>query len=400
MARTPSGATYRWRGLDAQGRPQQGVVQASSTALASAQLRRQGIRVEHLRRQWRTHAPSIRPAEITTLTRQWSTLIRAGISLVPALQMLQRGGVGPRMSAVLEQIRLDVEGGMPLSQALQQHPAAFHPLYVSMIHAGEKAGILDTMMERLALTLEKNEALRSRVRSALTYPCVVIVVALGVLMLILLHVVPVFEDVFRSFGADLPWSTRAVLALSRAVHTGAPWGALAAIPVAVFLRRQWQQPAWQRQWHRQVLKLPGIGHMVRTSVLARWAHTLSALLAAGVPLAEALPVAGNATGHPVYARINEHLQRRVAQGGRLSEGMAHTGRFPDLLVQLCTTGEETGTLDTLLGKAAELMTDELDTRVNALSSLIEPLIILILGGAIGVILVAMYLPIFRLGQVF
>lgn len=400
MARTPSGATYRWRGLDAQGRPQQGVVQASSTALASAQLRRQGIRVEHLRRQWRTHAPSIRPAEITTLTRQWSTLIRAGISLVPALQMLQRGGVGPRMSAVLEQIRLDVEGGMPLSQALQQHPAAFHPLYVSMIHAGEKAGILDTMMERLALTLEKNEALRSRVRSALTYPCVVIVVALGVLMLILLHVVPVFEDVFRSFGADLPWSTRAVLVLSRAVHTGAPWGALAAIPVAVFLRRQWQQPAWQRQWHRQVLKLPGIGHMVRTSVLARWAHTLSALLAAGVPLAEALPVAGNATGHPVYARINEHLQRRVAQGGRLSEGMAHTGRFPDLLVQLCTTGEETGTLDTLLGKAAELMTDELDTRVNALSSLIEPLIILILGGAIGVILVAMYLPIFRLGQVF
>lgn len=400
MARTPSGATYRWRGLDAQGRPQQGVVQASSTALASAQLRRQGIRVEHLRRQWRTHDHSIRPAEITTLTRQWSTLIRAGISLVPALQMLQRGGVGPRMSAVLEQIRLDVEGGMPLSQALQQHPAAFHPLYVSMIHAGEKAGILDTMMERLALTLEKNEALRSRVRSALTYPCVVIVVALGVLMLILLHVVPVFEDVFRSFGADLPWSTRAVLALSRAVHTGAPWGALAAIPVAVFLRRQWQQPAWQRQWHRQVLKLPGIGHMVRTSVLARWAHTLSALLAAGVPLAEALPVAGNATGHPVYARINEHLQRRVAQGGRLSEGMAHTGRFPDLLVQLCTTGEETGTLDTLLGKAAELMTDELDTRVNALSSLIEPLIILILGGAIGVILVAMYLPIFRLGQVF
>lgn len=400
MARTPSGATYRWRGLDAQGRPQQGVVQASSTALASAQLRRQGIRVEHLRRQWRTHAPSIRPAEITTLTRQWSTLICAGISLVPALQMLQRGGVGPRMSAVLEQIRLDVEGGMPLSQALQQHPAAFHPLYVSMIHAGEKAGILDTMMERLALTLEKNEALRSRVRSALTYPCVVIVVALGVLMLILLHVVPVFEDVFRSFGADLPWSTRAVLVLSRAVHTGAPWGALAAIPVAVFLRRQWQQPAWQRQWHRQVLKLPGIGHMVRTSVLARWAHTLSALLAAGVPLAEALPVAGNATGHPVYARINEHLQRRVAQGGRLSEGMAHTGRFPDLLVQLCTTGEETGTLDTLLGKAAELMTDELDTRVNALSSLIEPLIILILGGAIGVILVAMYLPIFRLGQVF
>lgn len=400
MAGGKPGATYRWRGHDAQGRPQQGVLQASSTALASAQLRRQGIRIEHLRKQWWVHAPSVNPRDITTLTRQWSTLIRAGISLVPALHMLQRSAAEPHMKAILEQVRQDVESGMPLSQALHQHPGPFNPLYVSMVHAGEKAGILDTMMERLALTLEKNEALRSRLRSALTYPCVVIVVALAVLMLILLHVVPVFEDVFRSFGAELPWSTRAVLALSRAVHAGALWGALAVIPLALFLRRQWRQPAWQRQWHRHVLNMPGVGHMVRTSVLARWAHTLSALLASGIPLDEALPIAGNATGHPVYARINEHLQRRVAQGGRLSEGMTHTGRFPDMLIQLCTTGEETGTLDTLLGKAAELMADELDTRVNALSSLIEPLIILVLGGAIGVILVAMYLPIFRLGQVF
>jgi len=400
MASAKPGATYRWRGHDAQGKLQQGLLQAPNAALADAQLRRQGIRVEQLRRQWRPHAPTIRPRDITTLTRQWSTLMRAGISLVPALQMLQRSAVAPYLADVLEQVRQDVEGGMPLSQALQRHPEPFNLLYVSMIHAGEKAGILDTMMERLALTLEKNEALRSRVRSALTYPCVVIVVALGVLMLILLHVVPVFEDVFRSFGAELPWSTRAVLTLSRAVQAGALWSALALIPLALFLRRQWQQPAWQRQWHRHVLNMPGVGHLVRTSVLARWAHTLSALLATGVPLAEALPVAGNATGHPIYARINEHLQRRVAQGGRLSEGMTHTGRFPDMLIQLCTTGEETGTLDTLLGKAAELMTDELDTRVNALSSLIEPLIILVLGGAIGVILVAMYLPIFRLGQVF
>jgi type IV pilus assembly protein PilC len=229
---------------------------------------------------------------------------------------------------------------------------------------------------------------------------VVIVIALGVLMLILIHVVPVFEDVFRSFGAELPWSTRVVLGLSKAVNDGALWGALAALPLILLAHRQWQHPAWQREWHRRVLNVPGVGQLVRTSVLARWAHTLSALLAAGVPLTEALPVAGNATGHPVYARINEHLQRRVTQGGQLSEGMAHTGRFPDMLVQLCATGEETGTLDTLLGKAAELMSDELDTRINALSSLIEPLIIVVLGGAIGVILVAMYLPIFRLGQVF
>lgn len=400
MAIAKSGATYRWQGLDAQGRRQQGLLQASSPALASAQLRRQGIQVEQLSRQWWTKTPQLKTRDVTALTRQWSTLIQAGISLVPALQLLQRSAAAPHLAALLEQVRQDVEGGIPLSQALQQHPEEFNPLYVSMVHAGEKAGILDTMMERLALTLEKNEALRSRLRSALTYPCVVIAVALAVLLLILLHVVPVFEDVFRSFGAQLPWSTRAVLALSQAVHAGALWGLLAVMPMGLLLRRQWQQPAWQRQWHRHVLNMPVVGSMVRTSVLARWAHTLSALLAAGVPLTEALPIAGHATGHPVYARINEHLQRRVAQGGRLSEGMAHTGRFPDMLIQLCTTGEETGTLDTLLGKAAQLMTDELDTRVNTLSSLIEPLIIVVLGGAIGVILVAMYLPIFRLGQVF
>lgn len=269
-----------------------------------------------------------------------------------------------------------------------------------MVHAGESAGILETMMERLARALEKNAALRSKVRSALTYPAVVIVVAMAVLLLILMHVVPVFEDVFRSFGSELPWSTRAVLSLSNAVQSGALWIVPGAVPLVLFLHRQWQQPAWQRQWHRRILGIPGLGALVRTSVLARWAQTLSALLAAGVPLTEALPIAGHATAHPVYARINEHLQRRVAQGGRLSEGMAHTGRFPDMLVALCATGEDTGTLDLLLDNAAQLMAEELDTRIAALSGLIEPLIIVVLGGAIGVILVAMYLPIFRLGQVF
>jgi type IV pilus assembly protein PilC len=314
--------------------------------------------------------------------------------------MLQRSATQPTLARLLEEVRQDVERGLALSQALDRHPQAFGPLYVSMVHAGESAGILDTMMERLAQTLEKNEKLRSRVRAALTYPVVVTVLALAVLVLMLMYVVPVFEEVFQSFGAELPWSTRAVLTLSQAVSHGAPWAALLALPMLALLRRQWQQPALQRQWHRRVLGLPGVGDLVRTSVLARWAHTLSALLEAGVPLTEALPVAGRATGHPVYERINEHLQRRVAQGGRLSEGMAHTGRFPDMLVQLCATGEESGTLGILLGKAAELMTEELDARVQALSSLIEPLIIVVLGGAIGVILVAMYLPIFRLGQVF
>lgn len=400
MSSPPHIPTYRWQGTDARGQPQQGTLQASDIELARALLRREGIRVQQLERQWWSRQKPLSGKTITSMTRQWAALIRAGVSLVPALQMLQRSATQPTLARLLEEVRQDVESGLALSQALDRHPQAFGPLYVSMVHAGESAGILDTMMERLAQTLEKNEKLRSRVRAALTYPVVVTVLALAVLVLMLMYVVPVFEEVFQSFGAELPWSTRAVLTLSQAVSHGAPWAALLALPMLALLRRQWQQPALQRQWHRRVLGLPGVGDLVRTSVLARWAHTLSALLEAGVPLTEALPVAGRATGHPVYERINEHLQRRVAQGGRLSEGMAHTGRFPDMLVQLCATGEESGTLGILLGKAAELMTEELDARVQALSSLIEPLIIVVLGGAIGVILVAMYLPIFRLGQVF
>ncbi len=392
--------TYHWRGLDAQGKPHQGTLEAADAELARALLRHQGFQVDTLQRQWWSQKKPLSHRVITAMTRQWAALLRAGVSMVPALEMLQRSTPQPSMASVLEQIQRGVESGQPLSQALGQHPQVFGPLYVSMVHAGESAGILETMMERLAQTLEKNEQLRSRVRSALTYPLVVVVMALAILVLMLVYVVPVFEEVFESFGAELPWSTQVVVALSQAVAQGGPWAALSAVPVLMLLRRQWQQPAWQRQWHRRVLGWPGVGALVRVSVVARWAHTLSALLEAGVPLTEALPVAGNATGHPVYARINEHLQRRVAQGGRLSEGMAHTGRFPDMLIQLCATGEETGTLDALLAKAAELMADELDSRIHTLSSLIEPLIVVVLGGAIGVILVAMYLPIFRLGQVF
>ena len=391
--------SYRWQGLDAQGHHRQGTVQSSNAELALAQLRRQGHVVQTLQRQWRAHT-TIAPGVIAAMTRQCATLLQAGLSLVPALQLLQRSATNTAMATVLQRVQQDVESGMPFSQALAQHTDTFDPLYISMVHAGETAGILDTMLERLAHTLEKNEALRARVRSALTYPCTVIVVAVAVLLLMLVFVVPVFEDVFKSFGAALPWSTQAVLALSRALSDGALWLALLSLPLWLLVRRQWQQAHWQRVWHRRMLDVPGLGSMVRSSLLARWAHTLSALLAAGVPLTEALPVAGQATGHPIYARINEHLQRRVAQGGRLSEGMAHTGRFPDMLVQLCATGEDTGTLDTLLERAARLMAEELDAQVQALSSLIEPLIIVILGGAIGVILMAMYLPIFRLGQVF
>jgi len=397
---TRTAHAYTWRGLDAQGQVQQGMVHASDPSMARAQLRRQGLQVQTLQRVWWSRTERMPARQLSTLTRQWAALLRAGVSLVPALQMLERSAPTPTLATLMHAVRQDVEAGLALSQALVKHPRHFSSLYVSMVQAGEAAGILDTLMERLAHTLEKNDALRARVRSALTYPSVVIAIALAVLALILLQVVPVFEDVFRAFGAELPWSTQLVLALSRTLHTHALWLAVLVLAVGSLAYRQWQRPLWQRQWHRRLLALPWVGDLLRTAVVARWAHTLSALLGAGVPLVEALPTAGQACAHPVYTRVCEHLQRRVAQGGRLSEGMGHTGRFPDMLVQLCATGEDTGTLESLLARAAELMEQELDARVSALSSLLEPLIIVVLGGAIGGILVAMYLPIFRLGQVF
>lgn len=392
---------YRWQTTDAQGQAQSGIVSASNIELARAQLLRQGVHAPVLHRQWwPPHTAGISSRQLSTLTQQWATLLRAGISLAPSLQMLERSTPVPHVAQVLHQVRMAVEAGQPLSEALAKHPRHFSHLYVSMVHAGETAGILDSLMARLALTLEKNHALQARVRSALTYPAVVFVLALVVLALMLVFVVPVFEDVFHTFGAELPLSTRLVVGMSQQLNAHATWMALAALATWAYGHHRSRDPAWRRRWQRRWLALPVLGDMLRSAIVSRWAHTLAALLEAGVPLVEALPTAGQACAHPLYGRLSEHLQRRVAQGGRLSEGMAHTGRFPDLLVQLCATGEETGTLSTLLARAAQLMEQELDARVNSLSSVIEPIIVVFMGAVIGGILVAMYLPIFRLGQVF
>ena len=392
--------TYAWIARNTQGLQAQGQLRAENAELARAQLRRQGLTVTRLQRVWWSSAPRIRPRALAQMTRQLAALLRAGVPLVSALQMAARSAAEGPLQALMAAVQRDVESGMALHAALAEHPQHFSGLYVSMVSAGEAAGILDTMMERLASTLEKNEALRSRVRSALMYPCVVIGVALAVLALILVYVVPVFEDVFKAFGADLPWATQWVLNLSQWL-TGSGWFLL---PAALLLPWLWQRlqsdEVWQRRLDRWLLGLPLLGRLLRTAVVARWAQTLSALLAAGVPLAEALGPAGQACDHAVYARLSLHLQRRVSQGGRLSEAMAHTGRFPHMIVALCATGEEISALESLLARAGALMESELDDQVNGLSSLLEPLIIVVLGGLIGCILVAMYLPIFRLGQVF
>ncbi len=392
---------FAWQGRDAHGRPVRGRLHAPEAGLARAQLRRQGVQQVRLQRLWFDRPPRARPADLSLMTRQLAALLRAGVPLLQALDMLLRSLNVAGLVAVLQEVRNDVASGTALHEALARHPAHFSGLYVSMVQAGAAAGILDTMVERLALTLEKNESLRSRVRSALVYPCVVMAVATAVLVLILVFVVPVFEEVFHSFGADLPWATQMVVALSESLSTSGPLVAMGLLLALLFWQRS---PTVKRQIQgirdRWLLKLPLLGPLMGTAVVARWAQTLSALLAAGVPLTEALGPVAQACDHTVFARVTGQLQRQVAQGSRLSEGMAQSGRFPDMLVQLCATGEETGAMDSLLARAGGLMETEVDDQVNGLSSLLEPLIIVLLGGLIGGILVAMYLPIFRLGQVF
>ena len=393
--------TFRWRGLDSQGQPQSGQIQALNADLARVQLRRQGLQQVQVHRLWWSPPDRIKAKDLAVMTRQWAAMLRAGVPVVQALGMLCRSMNAKALVAVMQGVRSDVEAGVALHVALAQRPQHFSGLYVHMVQAGEAAGILDTMMERLSMTLEKNEAMRSKIRSALMYPIAVMVVALGILVLILVLVVPVFQDVFQSFGAELPFATQVVVGLSNALVGAWP----VALPLGLLLIGAAQQnsPATSRvrQWlARWWLRWPVLGPLLTTAVVARWAQTLSALLAAGVPLPEALGPTAQACDHPVFERTTLQLQRRVVQGHSLSDSMTQSGRFPAMIVQLCATGEETGALDSLLGRAGSLMESALDDQVNGLSSLLEPLIIVVLGGFIGAILVAMYLPIFSLGQVF
>jgi len=397
----PPSPTFAWQGIDAQGRPVRGRLQAQQAGLARAQLRRQGIEALKLRRLWWAQPLRVKPADVSLMARQLAALLHAGVPLLQALHMLSRSLNSATLVEVVQQLHLDVGNGLALHQALAQHPQHFNGLFISMVQAGESAGILDTLLARLAHTLEKNETLRSRVRSALMYPCAVMAVALAVVVLILVYVVPVFEEVFKSFGADLPWATQMVVALSQGLSHSAPVVAVLSLAVwGLWHKVPGAQQAFKTTRERWLLRWPVLGSLMATAVTARWAQTLSALLSAGVPLAEALGPVAQACDHSVYERATQQMQRKVAQGSRLSEAMGQSGHFPAMLVQLCATGEETGALDTLLARAGDLMETELDDRVNGLSSLLEPLIIVVLGGLIGGILVAMYLPIFRLGQVF
>ena len=391
---------FDWEGINRQGLPVQGSMRAGGENQVMAMLRRQGVQTSKVTGQAPAKGVGIKPVDIALFTRQLSTMLQAGVPLLQCFDALGRGQRNPRFARLLANIRADVETGAALSMALGRHAPYFSPLYCSLVAAGEAAGRLDLLLERLATHLEKTEAMKSKLRAALTYPTAVVLVALVVMAVIMIFVIPAFESVFASFGAQLPAPTLWVMQTS-AFFVRWWWLVLGLSGLGLWtLWRAWQQSAvLQAKLDRALLRLPVFGPLLQKACIARWTRTLSTMFAAGVPLMEALDAVAGTAGNSVYAAATAGIQRQVSDGVSLNRAMAETTVFPAMLLQICSIGEESGALDHMLAKAAGFFEDEVDQQLASLASLLEPFIIVTLGLLIGGIVVAMYLPIFQLGQV-
>ena len=396
----PKEIVFEWEGKDKNGKVVRGEMRAGGEAVVGASLRRQGIMVRKVSKRRLSGGRSIKQKDIAVFTRQLSTMMRAGVPLIQSFDIVGRSSTNPRMTRLLTDIRSDVETGTSLSAAFRKHPLYFDALYCNLVEAGEAGGILETLLDRLAVYQEKTMAIKNKIRSALIYPIAVLVVAFIVLAVIMIFVIPAFEDVFKSFGADLPAPTLAVIALSKIFVSY--WYLIFGIlgGGTYFFMESWKRSEkMQKFMDRLLLKVPVFGDLVNKSSVARWTRTLSTMFAAGVPLVEALDSVGGAAGNAVFLEATEQIQKDVSTGSSLTTSMQSTGVFPTMVIQMCAIGEESGSLDGMLGKAAEFYEDEVDEAVKGLSSLMEPFIIVILGTLIGGIVVSMYLPIFKLGQV-
>ncbi|MDN3544049.1 MAG: type II secretion system F family protein [Roseateles asaccharophilus] len=391
---------FEWEGKDRNGKTVRGELRAGGEAMVSATLRRQGILVSKVKKRRTAGGKSIKQKDIAVFTRQLATMMRAGVPLLQAFDIVGRGSTNPRLTRLLNDIRQDVETGTSLSSSFRKHPMYFDALYCNLVEAGEAGGILEQLLDRLATYQEKTVAIKNKIKSALTYPIAVMGVAFIVVAVIMIFVVPAFKDVFTSFGADLPAPTLAVIAMSE-FFVSYWWAIFGGIGGGLyFFIQSWKRSeAMQKRMDRILLKIPVFGELLFKSAVARWTRTLSTMFAAGVPLVEALDSVGGASGNAVFLEATEKIQRDVSTGASLTTSMQSTGIFPTMVLQMASIGEESGSLDHMLSKAADFYEDEVDEAVKALSSLMEPFIIVILGGLIGGIVVAMYMPIFKLGQV-
>ncbi len=404
MATTASNSVkefvFEWEGKDRKGKQVRGEIRAASENIVQASLRRQGVLPSKIKKRSTRSGKTIKPKDIAIFTRQFATMMKAGVPLLQTFDIVGRGNPNPSVTKLLSDIRAEVETGTALSSAFRKYPKYFNTLYCNLIEAGETAGILEALLDRLATYMEKTEAIKSKIKSALMYPIAVVVVAFVVVTIIMIFVIPAFKSVFSSFGADLPAPTLFVMAMSD-YFVKYWWLIFGVIGGGIYFFMQ----AWQRNEKMQMamdrilLKVPVFGVLVEKSCVARWTRTLSTMFAAGVPLVEALDSVGGAAGNSVYLNATTNIQREVSTGTSLTAAMTNASVFPSMVLQMCAIGEESGTIDHMLGKAADFYEAEVDDMVAGLSSLLEPIIIVFLGTLIGGIVVAMYLPIFKLGQV-
>ncbi len=392
--------TFAWEGRDRSGKTVRGEMRAGGQAVVNSVLRRQGILVTKVQKRRYGGGKKIRDKDITLFTRQLATMLRSGVPLLQSFDIVAKGSSNPSVSKLFTDIRGDVETGTALSQAFRKYPLYFDSLYCNLIGAGEQAGILDDLLDRLATYKEKMQAIRGKIKSALFYPSAVLLVAAIVVTVIMLFVVPAFKEVFESFGAGLPAPTQFVIGISDFFvdYWYLIFGILGGIGY-FFMQALRRSPRVQIAVDRMALRAPIFGEVLRKATIARWLRTLSTMFAAGVPLVEALDSVGGASGNHIYMVATKKIQQEVSTGTSLTIAMQNTAVFPNMVLQMAAIGEESGSLDSMLSKAADIFEREVDDAVASLSSLLEPLIMVVLGVLIGGLVVAMYLPIFKLGQV-
>jgi type IV pilus assembly protein PilC len=397
-AAKPKEFTFSWEGKDKAGKTVRGEMRAAGENMVQASLRRQGIIVGKVKKQRSGRGGTVTEKDVALFTRQMATMMKAGVPLLQAFDIVGKGATNPAVARLLSDIKTEVETGSSLGQAFRKYPLHFDALYCNLVAAGEAAGILESLLERLAIYKEKTLAIKAKIKSALFYPVSIIVVAIVITAVIMIFVIPAFKSVFSSFGADLPTPTLVVMGISD--WTVANWYILfPAMGGAIygFLEAWKRSTAVQIFMDRISLKAPIFGPLLRKAAIARWTRTLATMFAAGVPLVEALDSVGGASGNYVYAEATKGIKQEVSTGTGLTVAMQNANVFPPMVLQMCQIGEETGAIDAMLGKVADFFEAEVDEAVGALSSLMEPIIMVVLGTLIGGMVVAMYLPIFKLG---
>ncbi len=393
---------FQWEGMDKKGQRIKGRSVAQNEQALKSELRRQGVVATRIKKQSQAFksAGKVLAEDIAIFSRQLATMLGAGIPLVQAFEIIGSGHEKPAMQKLVLDIKADVEGGTSLHEALAKHPLHFDDLFVNLVEAGEQAGALEGLLDKIATYKEKSEAVKKKVKKALFYPAAVLVVAVIVTVVLLIFVIPQFEDLFKGFGADLPAFTKMVIALSRWVQSDGIY--IAAVVGAVgwaFIYFKKRSRKMRHFLDRAILKFPIIGPILYKAAIARYARTLSTMFAAGVPLVEALESVAGACGNIVFEDGVLKMRDEVATGQRLQRAMENTGLFPNMVVQMIAVGEESGSLDAMASKVATFYEEDVDAAVDSMSSLLEPLIMLILGVLVGGLVIAMYLPIFKLGSV-